>query len=940
MPDTMNVRIVQIALRRGASRHKVITLPHPEKKPGSLRGLSLLLAALLLSGTAVVPRHAAAAGAAGSPRPVKGRQDVASSFNDAKITVADVDADGAEEILAGNMNGVMYCFTADGRGVKWARNVGAPIRGGAACHDVDGNGTLEIFFGDMAGRVWGLDCRGGDLCRWGWPKQTINTAGFVGVYSCPAIGDINGDGAVDIVVGSYGHYLYAWSFSGENVPGYPIDTKDTIWSSPALADLDRDGYPEVIIGGDSTGGSGWPYPACGLLWVFRGNGQMYPGFPKVTPEVIWSSPAVADIDNDGWYEIVVGTGHYYTATGRLSNEGFRVYAWNHDGSDVPGWPVVAPGCTMSSPAIGDLDGDGNKEIGIASYPVCGKGGDYILLLRGNGQKIWEQRAFGGPNRGSPAFGDVNGDGRPDFVLGSGIEMGAWDIYGNCVWHQVLDNLTITTPAVGDFDKDGRVECAVGTGGESGSGTFYVFDCCRKLNPASGGSGTMAWPQFHRTAQKLGAIPTGHEPPPPPPPANFHEYILLMNPGSVPAHATIELMNEKGQTKNVAMTVNPMSRATAFINKYMPGCGVSARVTSDIPITSERSMYFNFQNRWKGGTDSAGVPQASKTWYLAEGYTALNFDEYVLVQNPGKAATTVAMSFMREGQTPCYASFKVMPQSRFTLNVKDVPGCESSSISTKVESSEPVVCERSMYFNYNGFIGGHNSCGVTSPQKEWYLAEGYTAQSYDTYVLVQNPSTSAANVTMTLLRKDGYKQDVRFALAAQARKTVRLDDVAGFEAAEVSTRVTADRGIIAERAMYFDADGRTGGHNSVGVGSLSQQWFLPEGYTGGQFDEYILIMNPGDVPATVKTTFMPEKGRKTSRVDTLRAHSRFTIHVDEQPVLDNAEVSTMVEVLEGAGVVAERAMYFVYNGLWSDGHNAAGIREPSTTWYFAEGYTGL
>jgi hypothetical protein len=86
--------------------------------------------------------------------------------------------------------------------------------------------------------------------------------------------------------------------------------------------------------------------------------------------------------------------------------------------------------------------------------------------------------------------------------------------------------------------------------------------------------------------------------------------------------------------------------------------------------------------------------------------------------------------------------------------------------------------------------------------------------------------------------------------------------------------------------------------------------------------------------------MPSKGSQRTRTDKLQPHSRFTIHVDEQPGLDNAEVSTMVQVQGDGSVIAERAMYFVYNGIWSDGHDAAGVSEPSTIWYFAEGYTGV
>jgi hypothetical protein len=899
----------------------------------------LLRSALVLVMLVLAPllTISAAATGAGLTKPIMGQYGAGSSFNDSKLTVCDIDGCGQDEILAGNMNGYMYCFDARG-GVKWAFRAGAAIRGGAACYDVDGDGKKEVFFGDMNGWVWGLGCNGVSLTQWGWPKATINTQGFVGVYGTPAIGDVNGDGAADIITGSYGHFIYAWTFSGGLLSGFPFDTKDTIWSSPALADIDRDGLKEIIIGGDSTGGSGWPYPPGGLLWVLNGDGSVQPGFPQVTPEVLWSSPACADIDNDGYYEIVIGTGHYYTAIGRLSTQGFVVYAYNHDGSMCSGFPQGAPGCTMSSPAIADIDNDGIKEIGIASYPVQGKGADRIMLIKGTKGKVWEIPAFGGPNRASPVFGDVNSDGRSEFIMGSGQAIGAWDQWGNCVWNQVLDSFVITTAAVGDFDRDGHIECAVGTGGDSGGGTFYVFDCGTARMSAPPEPTKHTWPQFRGDWQHTGALPTGNEPPPPPPPANFHEYILIMNPGAQEANATIELMNEKSEKKLVKMKVAARSRATAFINNYMPGAGVSARVTSDVPIISERAMYFNFQNRWKGGTDSAGAVAPAKNWYLAEGYTGDNFEEYVLVQNPQKRDVTVNMSFMREGQKPAYASFNLKPESRFTLNVKDVPGCRNVNVSTKVEASAGIIAERSMYFNYNGFVGGHNAMGVTEPSTNWYLAEGYTAQSYDTYVLVQNPGTTTASVMMNLLRKDGYVGKVGFKLPPQSRKTIKIDDVPGFNAAEVSTQVTSDVGVVAERAMYFNADGRTGGHDAAGVSEPSKTWYLAEGYTGGAFDEWILLMNPGDSTVSVTTTFMASSGYRHVRTDQLKPHSRSTIHVDAQPGLANAEVSTLVQAK--GPIIAERAMYFVYGNGWSDGHDAAGVNEPSTSWYFAEGYTGL
>jgi len=88
-----------------------------------------------------------------------------SSFNDSKVTACDIDGCGKDELLVGNMGGNMYCFTSTGK-TKWVKNVGASIRGAAACYDVDGDGKKEVFFGDMNGVVCGLGCNCVTLSQW------------------------------------------------------------------------------------------------------------------------------------------------------------------------------------------------------------------------------------------------------------------------------------------------------------------------------------------------------------------------------------------------------------------------------------------------------------------------------------------------------------------------------------------------------------------------------------------------------------------------------------------------------------------------------------------------------------------------------------------------------------------------------------------------------
>lgn len=551
---------------------------------------------------------------------VKGVYDAHSSFYQAGITASDINADGQMELLAGNQDGNLYCFNASAQ-LLWRYDIGAAIQGTPAASDVDGDGRQEVWIGDMKGKMWGFDCNGNLLSKWGWPKQTHEVGGLSGIFSSPAVGDINGDGAQEIVVGNYGQRVYAWKYTGEMLPGWPYNNEDTVWSSPALADLDRDGVKEVVIGADSTGGVNWPYPPGGLLYAFDEDASVLPGFPEVTPEVTWSSPAVADIDGDGRYEIMVGTGHYYKATGRLATEGHRVYAYNHDGSSVSGWPVTTAGSTFSSPALGDINGDGTREIVIGTMAVRGIGEEHIQAFKPDGTMVLDVGGLGGPTMGSPALGDISGDGIPDIIIGSGIEMYAWDCTGTELWRQNMGNFVAGDTAVGDFDADGHVEVAVATGdapeGSFQGGAFYVYDCGPKASGVSGGdSALFPWPMFRMTGDHHATILTGNEPPPP--------------------------------------------------------------------------------------------PSSARTWYLAEGSTNGGFETWVLIQNPLTTGTSIQVSYMTTSGEAPGPSFAIGPKSRVTINVADaVPG--QWSVSTKVTATEPVIVERSMYWNNRA--GGHDSIGV-------------------------------------------------------------------------------------------------------------------------------------------------------------------------------------------------------------------------------------
>ncbi|MBU1944394.1 MAG: hypothetical protein KKE36_12065 [Actinobacteria bacterium] len=425
------------------------------------------------------------------------------------------------------------------------------------------------------------------------------------------------------------------------------------------------------------------------------------------------------------------------------------------------------------------------------------------------------------------------------------------------------------------------------------------------------------------------------------PPNFSTYILLENPNSQAADVDLTFMLPGGMTKEHQVTVPAEGRETVFLNELLPAVDVSTMVSVEatLPVIAERSMYFDYMGSYEGGHDCPGMTSPSDTWYFAEGYTAGSFDTYLLLQNPQTQPANVTVTYMLPGAQTITGAYQVAPHARYTVKVDDIPGLESTELSMKVDADRPITAERAMYFDYYGRIGGHGQAGVPAPSATWHLAEGYTAQSFDTYILVQNPGDTQATVSYSYLKEGGEPVRRQESVAPHSRFTVKVDDVPGMEAASFSTTLTSNVPVIAERAMYFDYEGKLGGHDSVGATAPSATWHLAEGYTAEGFDTFVLLENPGETPATVKATYMKPSGAPIEKTYTLEAQSRFTVKVDDIPGLEATEVSTRLEATGGSEIVAERAVYFSYKGLWAGGHDAIGVTAPSASWYFAEGYTG-
>ncbi len=316
----------------------------------------------------------------------------------------------------------------------------------------------------------------------------------------------------------------------------------------------------------------------------------------------------------------------------------------------------------------------------------------------------------------------------------------------------------------------------------------------------------------------------------------------------------------------------------------------------------------------------------------------NFDEYVLLYNPNNQAVTATLSFLAAGGQAAQRQYSVAALARCTVSVDDVMPYDEVSVS--VTSAQPLVAERAMYFSYKGTVtGGHAASGVTSTSTKWYLAEGYTGPGFETWLLLANPTEGDAAVRVSFMPEDGNVVQKDYTVGAESRFTVPVNSIAGLGPTGVSilAESTNGVGIVAERAMYFNSDGRTDGSCTQGVTAPQDSWYFAEGYTGTGFDTYLLVQNPGDQDARIQVDLMGENPAQpaASYPFDVKAHSRFTMHVND--FLPGQGVSLKVQATSGVPVVAERAVYFDYFGI-DGGHDSAGAVSPGNKWYFAEGCT--
>jgi hypothetical protein len=399
----------------------------------------------------------------------------------------------------------------------------------AAVGDLNGDGRQKVVVASREGKVYVFDANGArvapfpvslqrERARPATPDRVVES----GILSRPVLADLDGKPGLEIIVAALDGSVYAWHANGRLVDGFPVSLETPsegagraakIISTPAVGDIDGDGVPEIVVGSNTI------RDGLGAVYAIRADGLAHPGGafvpgwrpfeiaalrPELLPTIatgIPMDPILTDVDGDGDQEVVLYavTANTILLVDQTKAGAPRILA--RYGMD-PGRESGILGTSFltgaGSPLLADTDGDGEAELYAPLLPFR------MLTMRlkpavpievplgVGGWKLRERAGAGGRTPmlpdyprpiedlallASPIAADVDGDGVKEILMGSGgyllhaFKAGGGEADG---FPKFTGGWIFSEPAVGDLDGDKLPELVTVTR----EGYLFVWDLAR------------------------------------------------------------------------------------------------------------------------------------------------------------------------------------------------------------------------------------------------------------------------------------------------------------------------------------------------------------------------------------------------------------------------------------------------------------------------------
>lgn len=728
-----------------------------------------------------------------------------------------------------------------------------------------------------------------------------------------------------------GRFLMAWGSEGpgngqfQYPAGLALDTAGNVYvadyDNHRIQKFDANGTFLLAWGSDGSGGGRFEYPS-GVAVDAAGN---------VYVADFWGD-SVEKFDATGkflarWGSSGKTNGQFSIPMGLAVDRSGNVYVADSNNNRVQKFDAAGR-FLLALGTAGSGNGQLRRPFGVA---VDQDGLVYVVEAGGT-----RMQKFDASGQFLLAFGGPAGAGRGQFRLPSGVAVeGNASVYvvdhvNNCIQTFLSATHAITAVYSGDSRYGGGISPVVSV----------------VVNPTN--------PTVDTETENLsyfaeGATINGF----------FQTRFALLNPDtSTPANVTMDFqLNDSSTVLTHTLAIGPKTRATVDVGDLgtripalaaLRSAEFSTVVRSDRPLVADRTM--TWDGSGYGSHAETAITRPASRWYFAEGATVGGLELYYLVQNPNPTPLTYVVTYLLPAGAPIVRNYTIGANTRSGIAVHLEPGLADAEVSAIIQSPDdkPIIAERAMYLTSGGrfYNAGHGSAGIPSPERRWYFAEGATGEFFDLFILIGNPNTSPAHVVATFNFDDGTTCTAPANVAPLSRYNIWVDATflvgcpRSLDDAAVSTTLTSDIPVIAERAMWWPgptAANWAEAHNTAGAPTTGTLWAAADGEVGNarNTETYLLVLNTSGSPGTARVTLYFEDGSTTQRDVAIPATSRTNVAIAAEfgALVADKRFGATVESLAAPGqatppqIVVERAMYSSApgTGLWSAGTDIVATR---------------
>ena len=342
-------------------------------------------------------------------------------------------------------------------------------------------------------------------------------------------------------------------------------------------------------------------------------------------------------------------------------------------------------------------------------------------------------------------------------------------------------------------------------------------------------------------------------------------LLVANAGDRALTASITVFATQGDSRTTTVAVGAAARAAVRLADVVSAPHASAVVELDggdavVELATTGPL---------GDSVAACASSASSRWLFAEGVTTRDATELLMLFNPFPEDAVVDFSFSsEEGQTTPQAltGLAVRGRSMSVVNVGDyVQRREGVAAQVSARTGRLVVHRLQTYDGSGGRTGVSVTLGAAAEGDLWYFPEGVVGEGRGERFQVFNPSAEEAEVELSLTLDAGEAEPLRITVPPESRLTVdaanegRIPKGVGHA---TTVRATSGVGVVVERSIdaTTPAAARAGVSHTPGARLTARQWVSAAGQADDTVEEWLVVQNPGDRPASVSVTVLADGSR--------------------------------------------------------------------------------